>query len=299
MLFTNRRLHSFAKDPAVIRLGTQYFLYYTVCYGEDGKGKIGVGIAVSEDMENWRDVGELPLDRPYEQNGIGAPAAIVLDARVHLFYQTYGNGAQDAICHAISTDGIHFEKDATNPIYRPTADWCCGRAIDADVCVFRGKLFLYYATRDHAMKIQKIGGACAPLTSDFGRDAWTALAHQSLLTPELVWEGACIEAPATVVENNRLYLFYGGSYNCTPQQIGCAVSDDGVFFRRVFDQPFIPCGQPGEWNSSESGHPYAFRDEDGRVYLFWQGSADNGKTWFLTREEIVFDAQGIPHRVKQ
>lgn len=299
MLFTNHRLSDFAKDPAVIRFDGRYFLYYTVCYGQNGQGKIGVGIATSEDMEDWQDVGEVPMDRPYEQNGIGAPAAIVLNGRVHLFYQTYGNGAEDAICHATSEDGLHFEKNPTNPIYRPDNDWCCGRAIDADVCVFRGRLYLYFATRDHAMRIQKIGGASAPLTSDFGRGAWTALAHQSLLSPELLWEGECIEAPATVVENNRMYLFYGGSYNCTPQQIGCAVSDDGVFFRRVCDQPLIPCGQPGDWNSSESGHPYAFRDDDGRVWLFYQGSADMGKTWYLTREEISFDAEGLPHRTKK
>ncbi|MBQ4581485.1 MAG: hypothetical protein IJA83_12575 [Clostridia bacterium] len=88
--------------------------------------------------------------------------------------------------------------------------------------------------------------------------------------------------------------FYGGSYNCTPQQIGCAVSEDGVFFRRVSVEPFIPCGAPGSWNSSESGHPYAFRDPvDGRAHLFYQGSSDMGKTWYLSRAEIGF-ADGKP-----
>ena len=89
-------------------------------------------------------------------------------------------------------------------------------------------------------------------------------------------------------------MFYGGSYNCTPQQIGCAVSDDGVFFRRIFTEPFLANGRPGSWNSSESGHPYAFRDEDGKVYLFYQGSADMGKTWYLSKAEIGFDESNVP-----
>ena len=115
-----------------------------------------------------------------------------------------------------------------------------------------------------------------------------------MLSPELKWEGRCIEAPATVENNGRIFMFYGGSYNCTPQQIGCAVSDDGVFFRRIFTEPFLANGRPGSWNSSESGHPYAFRDEDGKVYLFYQGSADMGKTWYLSKAEIGFDENNVP-----
>ena len=58
--------------------------------------------------------------------------------------------------------------------------------------------------------------------------------------------------------------------------------------RRVSNEPLIPCGAPGTWNSSESGHPYAFRDDDGRVFLFYQGSSDNGKTWYISRKEVHF-----------
>ena len=293
MLFTNKRLGSFAKDPAVVRFKGRYFLYYTVHYAE--ADKIAVGIAVSSDMEEWRAVSEIPTVEDYERNGTGAPAAIIIEDKIHLFYQTYGNWRHDAICHAVSEDGINFIRDTSNPIFRPTDDWCCGRAIDADVCVFGDKIFLYFATRDHDMKIQKIGGAYARLDSGFSRDSWTQISNQSLLTPELTWEGECIEAPATIVNEGKIFMFYGGSYNCTPQQIGCAVSEDGAFFKRVYNKPFVPCGEKGAWNSSESGHPYAFRDDDGRVYLFYQGSADMGKTWYLSKLEIAFDNDNKPY----
>ena len=294
MLFTNEEKGNFAKDPAVIRLGDTYFLYYSLCH--EG-GRFGVGIAVSRDMEEWDLAGEIPQDMPCEAQGIAAPGAIVLDGRVHVFYQTYGNGRKDAICHAVSEDGLHFVKNPENPVFSPSADWCCGRAIDADVCVFQGRLLMYFATRDHEMRVQKVGAAWAALDSGFGRDAWTQLAGQSLLSPELKWEGECIEAPATIVHEDRVYLFYGGSYNCTPQQIGCAVSEDGVFFRRISNEPFLPCGAPEAWNSSESGHPYVFQDTDGRVHLFYQGSADMGKTWYLSRMEIRWE-QGRPVKVQ-
>ena len=288
MLFTNTARHNFAKDPAVVKLNGTYFLYYTILHSHE-PFHIGVGIATSTDMENWTDAGEVPQEFAYEQKGIGAPAAILLDGKVHLFYQTYGGWRTDAICHATSEDGLHFTKHPENPILRPSATWCCGRAIDADVCLFNGKLYLYYATRDHAMKIQKVGGAYADPKSDFSPSAWTHIAEQALLAPEYEWEGECIEAPATIVNDGKMFLFYGGAYNCCPQQIGYAVSADGAFFKKATTEPFIPCGAPDAWNSSESGHPYAFRDDDGKAYLFYQGSNDHGKTWYLSRAEIAFD----------
>lgn len=286
MLFTNESRNHFAKDPAVVHFQDRYLMYYSLRYDD---GRFGVGIAASTDLETWQPCGEVPLDAPCETNGIAAPGAVVLDGRVHLFYQTYGNWEKDAICHAFSEDGLQFTKNPENPVFAPPTTWCCGRAIDADVCVFGGRLHLYFATRDHQMKIQKVGGAWAELASGFGKAAWTMLSQQSLLAPELKWEGECIEAPATIVDGSKLYMFYGGSYNCTPQQIGCAVSEDGVFFQRVCMEPFIPCGAPGAWNSSESGHPYAFRDPvTGKAHLFYQGSSDMGKTWYLSRVEIAF-----------
>ena len=297
MLFTNTEKFNFAKDPAVVRFRGVYFLYYTVKLPKDelGRVRIGVGIATSRDMEEWSCFGEVAMDQPYELNGIGAPAAIVIDGKVHLFYQTYGNGKRDAICHAVSSDGYVFEKNTDNPIYRPTDDWCSGRAIDADVCIFKDRLYLYYATRDHKMEIQKIGGAYTSLGSDFSRSSWTSIGKQSIIAPEFAWEQECIEAPATIVNDGKMFMFYGGAYNCKPQQIGYAVSDDGEFFRKMSPQPFITKGEEGSWNSSESGHPYAFRDDDGRAYLFYQGSADMGKTWYLSKVEIGFDENNVPY----
>jgi hypothetical protein len=205
--------------------------------------------------------------------------------------------AADFVCEAIDetisddrpiTYGVHFEKDETNPIFSPTEDWCCGRAIDADVLAFDGKLFLYFATRDHEMKIQMQGCAYAPLGCDYARDRWTQATNAPILYPELLWEGQCIEAAATLVHNGKVYMFYGGSYNCTPQQIGYAVSSDGIHFEKPQNTPFLPAGNPGDWNACESGHPYAFVDDDGRIYLFYQGSPDGGKSWYLSRCEIGF-----------
>ncbi len=227
------------------------------------------------------------------EKGFTAPGAIVLGDRVHLFYQTYGNGPRDAICHAWSTDGIRFQRDATNPIFRPTGDWNCGRAIDADVIIHKDKLLLYWATRDPDMKIQMLGVAAAPLDGDYRRETWTQLNLAGpILAPrvptpadatslDIEWEGKCIEASAMARHNGKLYMFYAGNYNNAPQQIGVAVSDDGVHFKRLSDKPLLPHGPQGSWNHRESGHPFLFQDDDGQDYLFYQGNAGPG-SWYLS-----------------
>ncbi|MHB8902796.1 MAG: family 43 glycosylhydrolase [Thermoguttaceae bacterium] len=289
-----------AKDPAVVRFGDRYWMYFSLPPHADPAKASGwsAGIACSTDLAHWEKVGELVGEAGGpEAKGLAAPEAIVLDGKLHLFYQTYGNGPRDAICHAVSDDGIHFRRDPTNPVFRPTGDWTSGRAIDAEVFAHDGKLLLYFATRDPAMKIQMLGVASADLQSDLGRRAWTQRVDGPVLKPELPWEQECIEAASVCRHGDLLYMFYAGAYNNKPQQIGVAASRDGIRWTRLSSEPLLPCGSPGQWNSSESGHPGVFLDDDGRGYLFFQGNNDQGKTWFLSRMDLHF-AGPLPYLVR-
>lgn len=282
-----------AKDPAVVRFKGRYFLYYTVKQNKVVTG-LRIGVATSEDLLVWKKWGELEAEHEYEKRGFGAPGAVVLDGKVHLFYQSSGTGRRDAICHAWSEDGYRFTRNPSNPVFRPTGAWTAGRAIDADVIEHDGRLLLYYSTRDPDMKIQMQGVASAPIDSDFGRDRWTQLNPDGpILRPELPWEKDCIEAAALCRHGDQLYMFYAGRYNNDPQQIGCAISSDGVEWKRLSDTPLLPNGKEGEWNSSESGHPYAFTDDDRVTYLFYQGNNDHGASWYLSKARIGW-RDGVP-----
>jgi len=296
----SRRGTPFTKDPYVISFGGRYLMYYTIPPSKN-KTLVGyaIGIAESRDLVNWTRVGEiLPEKEGIEKKGICAPGLLVRDGVVHMFYQTYGNFAKDAICHATSTDGINFKRNPTNPIFRPNGKWNNGRAIDAEVIKFKDKYFLYYATRDPKGEIQMQGVAVAPLNTDFSRKDWKHISTDfPILKPELSWEQKCIEAAACVVKNDKLYMFYAGAYNNKPQQIGIAVSDDGVNFKRVSNEPFLKNGSPTDWNSSESGHPHIFVSPKGDTYLFYQGNNDKGKSYFISNLKINFK-EGIWQIVK-
>ena len=293
---TSRTGTPFSKDPHVISFGGRYLMYYTVRPYKDLSNPVqgfGIGIAESRDLVNWAKIGEISPSADYESKGLCAPCARVIDGKVHLFYQTYGNGKNDAICHAWSDDGIKFTRNATNPIFHPEAAWTCGRAIDAEVIKFKDMYLLYYATRDPEYKIQMQGVAVAPATTDFKRQDWKNLSTEKpMLKPELPWEKDCIEGASVIEKNGKLYMFYAGAYNNAPQQVGVAVSSDGISWTRLSEEPFLKNGDPGSWNSSESGHPHIFADREGRTWLFFQGNNDKGKTWYISNTEVKWNNTG-------
>jgi predicted GH43/DUF377 family glycosyl hydrolase len=292
---TSRTGRPFSKDPHVIRFNNKYLMYFSIPPYSDENNPIkgwGIGIAESRDLNEWRKTGEITPADEYEKKGLCSPCALVIDDTIHLFYQTYGNGKNDAICHSKSKNGLDFIRNPTNPVFRPHGEWNCGRAIDAEVIKLKNRYLLYFATRDTGMSVQIQGVAATAKGSGFNRDNWEQLVDYPILVPELPWEQKCIEGASVIIRNDCLYMFYGGAYNNAPQQIGVAKSEDGIKWTRLSKSPFLPNGKPGEWNSCESGHPHIFADIDGRTYLFFQGNNDNGKTWYISKKEVKWNKNG-------
>ena len=172
----------------------------------------------------------------------------------------------------------------------PKNEWSIDRAIDAEVYRVGDRMMLMFATRESpGGKIQQLGMAWAPYGSDYGAKDWTEMTLKgAFFKPELPWERRCIEAPTVVERNGIWYMFYAGAYNHERQQIGVAWSPDGVNFKRWRDEPVFPHGKPGSWNEWESGHPGVFVDDDGRVYLFYQGKSTLTGNYKLSCVEVIF-----------
>lgn len=288
----------FAKDENIVYFNGRYFMYYTAYYSNDeGAPRLCVGISESEDLTNWTRISQILPELEGETDQICAPGAIIRNDTLHLFYQSYGIWGKEAICHATSVDGIHFEHDASNPVFSASGDWNCGRAIDAEVVEFNGRYFMYFATRDPELEVQFQGVAAADKNSGLHRGDWKQLTDYSILYPELPWEGKCIEGATTIVRGKKLFMFYAGAYNRSPQMIGAAMSEDGINWQRLSDEPFLRNGEPGSWNEQESGHPDIFTDKDGRTWLFYQGYNENDRSWEISKTEVKWK-KGLPYLPK-
>lgn len=247
---TSRLGRPFSKDPHVITFKGKYLMYYSIPPKENSTEVAGwgIGVAESRNLNKWERVGEITPAAPYEAKGLCAPCALVREDTVHLFYQTYGNGKKDAVCHAWSVDGINFVRNATNPVYVPTATWNCGRAIDAEVVFCRDKYYLYYATRTPDYSTQVIGVAVAGKGTSFNRETWKDACDRAILVPQYPWEGKCVEGPSVIPMGDWMFMFYAGAYNNDPQQIGVARSKDGIHWEKMSNKPFLANGDAGSWN---------------------------------------------------
>lgn len=152
------------------------------------------------------------------------------------------------------------------------------------------------------MKLIKVGGSTSPewwvnIKRNGGSTCSGIYTDYPILKPQFPWEGKCVEAASTIRKGKKLFMFYAGAYNNAPQQIGVAISNDGIIWKRLFNEPFLANGKRGAWNYSESGHPHIFKDDDGRTWLFFQGNNDHGKTWFISKVEIKWK-KDKPHFVK-
>lgn len=300
---TSRSEIPFAKDPTVIRLGDAYLMYYSVAAFVPDTVRVKTppvltgwhtAIARSTDLVNWDRVCDLDLRdiRNNRISGAVAPCVRILDGKIHLFYQMGWDGADGMsnIWHAVSEDGFTFVNTADRPVFIPETSWSIRRSIDAEVYRVGDRLILAFATRDKSGTYQIMGMAEAPYGSDYGPDKWKLVSTDApFLKPEYPWEMSCTEAPSVVRHKGIWYMFYAGAYNHEHQQIGLAVSGDGRSFVRIApDGLCFPSGEAGSWNAAESGHPGVFQDDDGQVYLFFQGKAASDATYNLSVCKVHF-----------
>ena len=164
--------------------------------------------------------------------------------------------------------------------------WTCGRAIDADVIAHDGLLFLYFSTRDPDMRIQMTGVATAPLALDFSRDTWIQRCDAPILSPELAWEGECIEASALCRHDGKFYMFMLARTIIGRNRLGVPSASTASDGRGFPINPSFQTARQARGIAASSGHPYVFEAADGTYHLFFQGNNDQGRTWYLSRTII-------------
>jgi hypothetical protein len=291
MFFTDHsRGFDCAEDPEVVRFGGRYFMYYVLAPGDGVKRQPwNIGIAVSTDFERFEKVAELGANDLGQQNGVAVGSVLVHRGKIHMFYFSYGTGAHDSVCLATSDDGLWFTPHPANPIFRATGEWNCGRAVSPHVVRVGDRWRMYACTRDPEMTRQSMVLAEAPVASDLGPGAWQQLGSGEMFGPELPWEHESTESPSLIEHDGHWYMFYGGGYWTRPQQIGCAMSVDGVRWMRLDPEPLLPYHSGANGTPLERASPSVFRDDDGSVHLFVQESADRGRNWRVVRFPVRWE----------
>jgi predicted GH43/DUF377 family glycosyl hydrolase len=204
--------------PVVFHRADGYHMWYT----GQAKGKSKIGYAISPDGRSWKRQSRTPVlesSVSWEEVAVMGPH-VMWDATARIWKMWYSGGEQyepNAIGYAFSTDGLHWNKNASNPVLTPDShhDWEKQRVTAAQVIQHKGWYYAFYIgfrNIDHA----QIGLA----RSKDGIAGWVRHAGNPIVRPTPDgWDADACYKPFAVYADEKWRLWYNGRHEHL-EQIG-------------------------------------------------------------------------------
>lgn len=210
-------------NPSVVRLGREYFNFYS---GFDGT-RWHTGIATSQDGLGWRKLGRI-LSPQSSRDYIAANGAAVPFRNSLLYY--YQSGRIPRIGLA-TVESLRVASTAIVLEPGPWDSWDERGVADPYVIEQNGRLYMYYTGMDRARR-QRLGVA----TSEDGH-TWYKFRGNPVM--ELGGYGDFDEnglgEPAVWSHQGSYWMLYTGRAHNEVRRLGLARSEDGVHWKRLPD----------------------------------------------------------------
>ena len=177
-----------------------------------------------------------------------------------------------------------FRQYSSNPVIpRAPETFFSIHAANPDLLEFNEKLFLYFRGQGKTRHDQIGIAYCRP--EDFDGVNWKFYKKNPVIEVSSVKEAfdSChILDPASIIINEKVYLYYSGHSYDKPPGIGLAVSDNGFEFIKPFDKPVIKNAIAPEVIS-----------HNGMVYLFYQRKEKNYLNFYCctSKDGIYFNPE--------
>lgn len=182
------------------------------------------------------------------ESAANAHASVVFDGEIyHMWYIGNKSDWDGKIGYATSSDGIHWEKYADNPVLEGgTAGTWESHGVGTPHVVWDGKIFhMWYSGNKATSKLfVSIGYA----KSSDGIH-WTKHENNPVLVPTQDWEGGeVIVLPKVIIKDNTFQLWYSSGYSFSPgnpakeYKIGYATSLDGISWKKYENNPVLDTG---------------------------------------------------------
>jgi len=165
-------------------------------------------LSTTTDLKNWKQYPVvLGIDEPWEKS-ICTGSVVHYKNQFYAFYATRlidENGrTNEQLSYAISTDGIHFEKQKPNPFYTSAPGYSKRDFRDPKVFVDEktGEFHLFVSSWQEKPVMQHTGGTLVHLTSN-------DLKNWKVLDPVLTGQASVPECPDYFFWKGWYYLVYG------------------------------------------------------------------------------------------
>jgi len=271
-------------SPSIVKDAGRYFLFYAG--GPSGPRNGGelvryqIGLALSDDGENFTKTGSplLPLG---ERDDFHATPALLrnpagdlakIDGVWHMVY--CGNRA-DHIEHATSRDGLHWEKDPRNPVFKS--------GYSPHVVLADGELRLYYIAKPRPVDGKPVPWEVRLAT---GKDFYSLKPHAgaAVLKVSQPWEKGALFYPYVLREDGTWVMFYAAYWRDHPAgkgatAIGVATSRDGVQWTKNPANPVLTPTPGSAYDSVYTSSQSVIRD-GGLWRLYYAGRIDTIHKYF-------------------
>jgi predicted GH43/DUF377 family glycosyl hydrolase len=238
------------------------------------EGNIGFGYATSVDEINWiKDTLNNPVLLPgppgsWDEMEIANASVIFVEDTFHMWYSGIAADNDNRIGHAISLDGINWEKDTANPVLDlgDPGSLDDHELIHPFVMYANNKYWMYY--NGHDGTTQRI-----VLATSTNKVDWDRYYLNPILSPgPEEWDGYELGPMCAVVYQDTFHMFYTGLKQDTTVRIGYAFSTDGYHYTKYADNPVLDFGNSGQWDDAGVGLPYVILDEEDSLKMWYGGS---------------------------
>jgi beta-1,2-mannobiose phosphorylase / 1,2-beta-oligomannan phosphorylase len=212
--------------PHVLRAGGSYYMWYTA---QNFEAQTSVfSLATSQDGFAWERVGSQPVLRPaggWEKGSLMCPHVLYEKGSFRMWYSGGELYEADAVGYAESPDGIHWQRELTNPVLRPTGGWECDRITAACILPRQEDYLAFYIGFGEGYERSQIGLA----RSVDGIHRWERYPHNPIVAPGPAgsWDDCNVYKPYVVPFGGLWYMWYNAS-RCRDrrEQIGLATATE-------------------------------------------------------------------------
>ena len=121
---------------------------------------------------------------------------------------------------------------------------------------------------------------------------WTKNSGNPVLIPgpSGSWYDDEVYAPCVIKVGDTLKIWFTGAKKTGVDQIGYAISTDGINWQKYAGNPVLPIGKTGSWDSQLVVHPEVIFD--GTTYHMWYGGSSN-PNWYSFDAGYASSQDGI------
>jgi hypothetical protein len=199
---------------------------------------------------------------------IANASVIFVEDTFHLWYSGVDAFHDNRIGHAISLDGINWNKDPANPVL----DLGDPGSLDDHELIHP---FVMYAYNQYWMYYNGHDGTTQRivLATSTNKVDWDRYYLNPILSPGPEdWDSYELGPMCAVVYQDTFHMFYTGLDQDTTVRIGYAFSTDGYHYTKSADNPVLDFGNPGQWDDAGVGLPYVILDEEDSLKMWYGGS---------------------------